>query len=100
VKKINDSIEVESNSKRHRIEVDLANLPRDPNLRKKMSGFHPSDRDQIRKAFIQKRACQLFNHDFPIKEFEKTMRRFNPAWFKKYKWFKDYHPIVSYIYMF
>jgi hypothetical protein len=45
-------------------------------------------KDQIRIAFLQKRACQLFNHDFPIKEFEKTMRRFNSARFKEYKLLK------------
>jgi hypothetical protein len=31
----NDSIELQSNSKRARIEVDLANLPTDPCLQKK-----------------------------------------------------------------
>jgi hypothetical protein len=35
MKKNNDSIELESNFKRPRIEVDLTNLPGDPNLRKK-----------------------------------------------------------------
>jgi hypothetical protein len=86
MKKNNDSIELESNSKRPRIEVDLTNLPGDPSLRKKMCDYHPSDRDQIRRAFLQKGPCQPFNHDFPRKEFGKTMRRFNPAWFKEYKW--------------
>jgi hypothetical protein len=35
MKKNNDSIEVESNSKRPRVEVNLTNLPGDPSLRKK-----------------------------------------------------------------
>jgi hypothetical protein len=35
MKKNNDSIELESNSKRPRVEVDLINLPGDPSLRKK-----------------------------------------------------------------
>jgi hypothetical protein len=51
-----------------------------------MCDYHPSDRDQIRRAVLQKGPCQPFNHDFLRKEFGKTMRRFNPAWFKKYKW--------------
>jgi hypothetical protein len=48
--------------------------------------INPGDRDQIRRAFLQKGACQPFNHDFPRKELGKTMRCFNPAWFKEYKW--------------
>jgi hypothetical protein len=51
-----------------------------------MFDYHPSDRNQIRRAFLQKGPCQPFNHDFLRKEFGKTMRRFNPAWFKEYKW--------------
>jgi hypothetical protein len=35
MKKNNDSIELESNYKRPRVEVDLTNLPGDPSLRKK-----------------------------------------------------------------
>ena len=50
----NDSIDLQSNSKRARIEVDLANLPGDPCFRKKMCNYHPSDRDQIRRAYLQK----------------------------------------------
>jgi hypothetical protein len=46
MKKNNDSIELESNSKRSRFEVNLANLPEDPNLRKKKKcDYHPSDRN-------------------------------------------------------
>jgi hypothetical protein len=37
MKKNNDSIKVQSNSKRPCVEVDLANLPRDPSLRKKFA---------------------------------------------------------------
>jgi hypothetical protein len=35
MKKNNDSIKLQSNSKRPRVEVDLTNLPRDPSLGKK-----------------------------------------------------------------
>jgi hypothetical protein len=42
-----------------------------------MYDYHPSDKDQIRRAFLQKGVCQPFNHDFLIKEFGKTMRHFN-----------------------
>ena len=47
MKKNNDFIELESNSKRPRVEVDLANLLRDPSLRKKkICDYHSNDRDQ------------------------------------------------------
>ena len=86
MKKNTDSIKLQSNSKRSRVKVDLANLPKDSCLRKKIYDYHPSDRDQIRRAYLQIGACQPFKHDFPKKEIGKTMRCFNPVWFKEYKW--------------
>ena len=82
MKKNIDSIELESNSKLPRVELDLTNLLGNSSLRKKMCDYHPSDRNQIRRAFLQKGPCQPFNDDFPRKEFGKTMRHFNLAWFK------------------
>jgi hypothetical protein len=87
---INDSIELQSNSKRARIEVDLANLPIDPGLRKKIYDYHPSDRDKIRRAYLQKKHCQPFEHNFPQTQFEKTWRRFSPAWFEEYSDWLEY----------
>jgi hypothetical protein len=86
IEKNNDSINLQSNSKQPRVKVNLANLPGDPYFIKKMYDYHPSDRDQIRKAYIQKGACQPFDEDFLIKKFSTTMRRFNPTLFKEYKW--------------
>ncbi len=49
------SIELQSNYK-WAVKVDLAGLPLDPCLRKKKSlGLHSSDRDQIWRAYIQKK---------------------------------------------
>jgi hypothetical protein len=86
----NDSIELQSNSKRARIEVDLANLAADPCLRKKISDYHPNDRDKIRRAYLQKKPCQPFEHNFPQTQFGKTWRRFNPAWFEEYSDWLEY----------
>jgi hypothetical protein len=59
----NDSIKLQSNSKRSHIEVDLANLPTDPFLRKKIYDYHhPSDRDNIRRAYLQKKNIYLEKH--------------------------------------
>jgi hypothetical protein len=52
----NDSIELQSNSKRACVKVDLANLPIDPCLRKKISDYHINDRDQIQRTYLQKKA--------------------------------------------
>jgi hypothetical protein len=68
----NDSIELQSNSKRARIEVDLANLSTNPGLRKKIYDYHPSDRDKIRRAYLQKKPYQPFEHNFPQTQFGKT----------------------------
>jgi hypothetical protein len=76
MKKNNDFIELESNSKRFRVEIDLTNLLEDPSLRKIKCDYHPSDKNQIRK---KKTAYQPFNHGFLRKEFEKTMCCFNSA---------------------
>jgi hypothetical protein len=72
----NDSIELQSNSKRVRIEVDLANLSTDHFLRKKNYDYHLNDRDNIRRAYLQKGSRQPFDHNFPQTQFEKTWRRF------------------------
>jgi hypothetical protein len=50
--KNNESIEVQSNFKRVRIEIDLINLSSDPCLRKKIFDYHPSDRDKVRIILI------------------------------------------------
>ena len=61
-------------------------MPKNPFLRKKICNYHPSDRDQIQRAYLQIGACQPFEHDFPKTKIGKTIRRFNPTWFKEYKW--------------
>ena len=35
--------------------VDVNNLPSDPGLRKKISFYHPNDRDEIRRYYLQKK---------------------------------------------
>jgi len=55
----NDSIMLQSNSKRACIKVDLANLPTDSFLRKKIYDYHSSDRYNIRRAYLQKKKMIL-----------------------------------------
>ena len=77
-----------SNPKWTCIEVDVTNLPTDLGLRIKISNYHPNERDQIRRHYLQNKACQLVNHDFPQSQFGKTKCRFNPV----YEW------LLSHIY--
>ncbi|KAL4611456.1 hypothetical protein ACB092_08G124600 [Castanea dentata] len=79
-----------SNPKRTRIEVDVANLPTDPGLRIKICNYHPNERDQIRRHYLQSKHCQPVDHDFPQSQFGKTKRRFNPVWFKDYPSWLEY----------
>ena len=82
MEKNNDSIDLQSNSKQPRIDVDLANLTGDPFFRKKgviiILVIETKSEEYIYKM--------IFDHDFSRKKIGTTMRRFNPTWFKKYKW--------------
>ena len=60
MKKNNDSIKLQSNSKRSRVEIDLANLLGDPCLRTNICNYHLSDRDQVRRTYLQIGACPIF----------------------------------------
>ena len=82
--------ESKSNPKQTRIEVDVTNLPTDPGLRIKISNYHPNERDQIRRHYLQNKPCQPVDHDFPQSQFCKTKRRFNPVWFKEYPSWLEY----------
>ena len=61
----NHNNESRSNPKWTRIKVDVANLPTKPGLRIKISYYHPNERDQIRRHYLQNKPCQPVDHDFP-----------------------------------
>ena len=79
-----------SNPKQTCIEVDVANLPTDTGLRIKISNYHPNERDQIRRHYLQNKPCQPVDHDFPQSQFSKTKRWFNQLWFKEYPSWLEY----------
>ena len=79
-----------SNPKQTRIEVDVVNLPTDPGLRIKISNYHPNERDQIRRHYLQNKDCQPVNHDFPQSQFGKIKRQFNLVWFKEFPSWLEY----------
>ena len=44
-----------SSSKRIRVDFNLENLPSDPELREKISSYYPSNHDEIRRFYLQKK---------------------------------------------
>ena len=66
--------------------MNLQDLSSDLELSKKITEYHPNDRDKIRRFYLQKGPCQPHEHNFPQKKVGKALRRFNLAWFKQYCW--------------
>ncbi|RWR73422.1 zinc finger MYM-type protein 1-like protein [Cinnamomum micranthum f. kanehirae] len=82
--------EMPSSSKKGRVVVNLTDLPADPGLRNPISSYHPMDRDQVRRAYLQKGPCQPRDHKFPYTGCGQDKRRFNPFWFKDYGSWLEY----------
>ncbi|XP_074300503.1 uncharacterized protein LOC141631779 [Silene latifolia] len=85
-------IEMESNSSStiepiigRLTEFDIASLPKDPGLRRKLTDFHINDRDIIRREYIRRGSCQPRGYKFP-----KTKRNFVSSWFDKFKPWLEY----------
>ena len=75
-----------SSSKRIRIDFNLENLPSDPELRQKISSYHPNNHDEIRRYYLTKGPCQPPVHDYPISYFSGKPRRFRLEWYINRKW--------------
>ncbi|XP_058776678.1 LOW QUALITY PROTEIN: uncharacterized protein LOC131651006 [Vicia villosa] len=67
--------------KKRFLEFDLEKLP---GLRPKISDYHPSDRNEIRRYYLQKGPCQPKEINFPQRKFGDTFRKFNLNWYLKY----------------
>uniref|UniRef100_A0A2N9F8G4 TTF-type domain-containing protein n=1 Tax=Fagus sylvatica TaxID=28930 RepID=A0A2N9F8G4_FAGSY len=61
-------------------------LPSDPGLRPRITDYHPNDRDQVRRAYAQRKARQPKEHNFPYKTYGAKDRRFNKGWFTQFDW--------------
>ncbi|KAK8632471.1 hypothetical protein V6N13_072862 [Hibiscus sabdariffa] len=66
-------------------EFDVINLPHDSGKRRKISDFHPDDRDIVGRKYIQKQPCQPGNHEFPKTNISGKNRWFNPNLFQKHE---------------
>ena len=82
--------EMPSSSKKGRVEVNLTDLPADRGLRNPISSYQPMDRDQVRRAYLQKGPCQPRYHKFPYTGCGQDKRRFNTFWFKDYGSWLEY----------
>ncbi|CAN1289848.1 Zinc finger MYM-type protein 1 [Linum perenne] len=61
-------------------------LEADPELRNKISLFHPNVQDEVRRVYLLRGQCQPRGHSFPFRDIGGRKRRFNPAWFDDYDW--------------
>ncbi|XP_019234399.1 PREDICTED: zinc finger MYM-type protein 1-like [Nicotiana attenuata] len=62
--------------------LELGSPSPDPKERIPILQYAPNIRDEVRRHYIQKGACQPSGHAFPKTKFGNKMRQFNPDWFK------------------
>ncbi|KAL6538265.1 hypothetical protein OROGR_012253 [Orobanche gracilis] len=70
--------------------IDLKELPSDPCERKKISDYHPNQRDEIRRTYLIRGPCQPRGHEFPYTMIGGKQRRFNTTWFDQYGGWLEY----------
>ena len=55
-----------------------------------IESYHPNDRDEVRRAYLQKGPCQPRCHDFQQRNIGGRLCWFNPTWFDEYKYWLEY----------
>ena len=75
-----------SSSKWICVDFNLENLHSDPELREKISSYHPNNRDEIRRFYLQKGPCQPVLHKYPPTDFFGKPRRFSSDWYINKNW--------------
>ena len=81
---------VDDSSKQSRVEINLVDLPSNPGLRSRITDYHPNDRDQVRRAYAQRSACQPKEQIFLYKTYGAKDRRFNKGWFIQFPNWLEY----------
>ncbi|XP_074378046.1 uncharacterized protein LOC141719568 [Apium graveolens] len=71
---------------RANMEFNSEDLISDPGLRIPIHEFNANIRDQVRRAYIAKGSFQVFDYNFPKKQFNKEMRTFQANMFKEFDW--------------
>ncbi|XP_023762031.1 uncharacterized protein LOC111910413 [Lactuca sativa] len=72
------------------VKIDLNTLPADPGERPSMEVYHANQRDEIRRAYLQKGLYQPRKHSFEQRGIGGKRCRFNPSWFDDYKYSLEY----------
>ena len=72
------------------VEINLVDLTTDPGLQNRIMDYNPNDRDQIRRAYLQRGPCQPHMKDFPQTSFGQSVRRFNQAWYSEFPSWLEY----------
>ncbi|XP_021984996.2 uncharacterized protein LOC110880864 [Helianthus annuus] len=78
----------EHNNKRSREEVELSEdeIVGDPALRKPINDYPTNIREEVRRRYIAKGACQPKGHVFPKTKVCGFMRKFQETWFDNFCW--------------
>ncbi|KAK0597892.1 hypothetical protein LWI29_029572 [Acer saccharum] len=84
------TLKMGSSSKKHCVEINLADLPTDPGLRTRIWDYHPNVREQVRREYALKGPCQPREHNFRVLPCGDKLRRFNHAWFNRYSTWLEY----------
>ncbi|XP_076938260.1 uncharacterized protein LOC143606347 [Bidens hawaiensis] len=66
--------------------INLDDLSSDPADRPPITSYHPNQIDDVRKAYLVKKAFQPPGHNFKWSNYSSGRRRFNVKWFDKYDW--------------
>ncbi|AES76101.1 hypothetical protein MTR_6g071290 [Medicago truncatula] len=77
--------------KKHRfLQLDLEKLQNNPCFWQKNSNYHPSDREVIRRYYLQKVLCKPKEINFPINKIWDVFHKFNSDWYSKYRGWVEY----------
>ncbi|XP_029148764.1 uncharacterized protein [Arachis hypogaea] len=79
-----------SSNKKKFLEFNVESLVADPGQGPKISNYDPNERDEVRRAYLQKGPCQPREHDFPQTYFGTSIRRFNADWFDEFEGFSNW----------
>ncbi|XP_042388054.1 zinc finger MYM-type protein 1-like [Zingiber officinale] len=80
-------------------EVDLDSLEPDPGLRRQIWEYHPNQRDEIRRVYLNLKAYQPILQEYPLNKIIKHPRRFQSTWYEQFPWL-EYSPTKDKAYCF
>ena len=83
-------VEIENSLKRHRVSINMSDLPTDPGLRTPISCYNPNDQDEIRRHYLLQGPCQPRLQKFPPTLYGKVKRQFNTSWYETYSSWLEY----------